>query len=194
MYAYSATTSVSGCKLSGNSAHDGGGISNRYGRLTVTNNSIFSGNTGYNGDGIENGGTLTVSGGSTLSGNSAAFEGGGIENIGMLMVSGGIDTSRPGTATITNSALSGNSAYEGGDIYIIGGALTVSGSTLSGNTATFEGGAIFNSPYGTVTVKNSSSIIGNIAPDGGDVYDKGVVYLASTSMIGILNGSPAVPI
>ena len=51
--------------------------------------------------------------------------------------------------------------------------------------------------YGTVTVKNSSSITGNTAPAGfgADVYNAGVVYLeVSTSIIGILDGNPAKPI
>jgi len=47
-----------------------------------------------------------------------------------------------------------------------------------------------------VTVKNSSSITGNTAPVGfgADVYNLGVLYLDSTSIIGILDGNPAVPI
>ena len=50
--------------------------------------------------------------------------------------------------------------------------------------------------YGTVTVKNSSSITGNTAPVGfgADVYNQGVLYLDSSSTIGILDGNPAVRI
>jgi hypothetical protein len=48
----------------------------------------------------------------------------------------------------------------------------------------------------TVTVKNSSSIAGNTAPAGfgADVYNLAVLYLDSTSTIGVLNGNPAMPI
>ena len=76
------------------------------------------------------------------------------------------------------------------------GTLTVSGSTLSGNSASAGGGGIDNSRSGTVTVKNSSSITGNTAPVGfgADVDNLGVLYLDSTSTIGILDGKPAVRI
>jgi len=127
------------------------------------------------GAGILNHGTLTVSG-STLSGNSAGL-GGGILN--------------DGTLTVSNSTLTGNSAsYFGGGI-LNDGTLTVSGSTLSGNSAASAGGGIYND--GTVTVKNSSSITGNTAPVGfgADIYNLGVLYLDSTSIIGILDGIPA---
>ena len=46
-----------------------------------------------------------------------------------------------------------------------------------------------------MTVKNSSSITGNLAPAGyiaDDVYNAGVLYLDSSSTIGILDGNPAV--
>jgi hypothetical protein len=47
-----------------------------------------------------------------------------------------------------------------------------------------------------VTVKNSSNITGNTAPVGfgADVYNQGVLYLDSSSTIGILDGNPAVRI
>ena len=68
------------------------------------------------------------------------------------------------------------------------------GSTLSGNSAN-HGGGIY-SGGGTVTVENSSSITGNLGRDGdagGDVDNRNVLYLDSTSTIGILSGNPAVP-
>jgi hypothetical protein len=44
-----------------------------------------------------------------------------------------------------------------------------------------------------VTVENSSSITGNTASDlGADVYNLGVLYLDSTSTIGILDGNPPI--
>ena len=75
------------------------------------------------------------------------------------------------------------------------GTLTLSGCTVSGNAAYYEGGGIFSD--GTVTVGNSSSITGNKATLadalGADVYNLGVLYLDSTSTIGILDGNPANP-
>jgi hypothetical protein len=175
------TVTVSGSTLSNNSAAwEGGGIFNFLNGTLTVSGSTLSGNTAYIGGGIYNLGTLTVSG-STLSGNSA-YNAGGIYTSG-------------GTATITGCILSGNTAtLAGGGIYINGDTVTISGSTLSGNSAS-KGGGIYISG-GTVTVKNSSTITGNSAPVGfgADVYNQGVLYLDSTSKIGILDGNPAVPI
>jgi hypothetical protein len=191
------TATVSGGSiLSGNSsAYAGGGIYNN-GTLTVSGGSTLSGNSANtDGGGIANGGTLTVSGGSTLSGNTAGSFGGGIANQATLTVSGstlsgntafrggGIDNRS--TLTVSDSNLTGNHASYGGGIYNYG-TLTVSNSNLNGNVAAFEGGGIQNF-YGTVTVSNSSNIIGNTAPVGfgADVYDQGVLNIDSSSTIGI---------
>jgi hypothetical protein len=98
------------------------------------------------------------------------------------------------TLTVSGSTLSGNCATYGGGIYNAFSVATVSGSTLSGNSATTAGGGVYNT--GTATVKNSSSITGNIAPvgAGADAYNSGVLYLDSTSTMGILDGNPAVRI
>ncbi len=65
--------------------------------------------------------------------------------------------------------------------------MTISNSILSGNVADLSGGGIFNDSQGTVTVENSSSIIGNLGADGAslgaDVYNLGLFYLDSTSTI-----------
>jgi predicted outer membrane repeat protein len=179
---------ISGCTLTGNSStqYSGGGIING-GTLTVSNSTLSGNSASESGGGIYNIGTLTVSG-STLSGNSAVYEGGGI------LTARGFGGN---TATISNCTLSGNSAaYEGGGIYATGGTLTVSNSTLTGNSATSAGGGIYIGPYVTVTVKNSSSITGNIAPVGlgADVDNQGVLDLDASSTIGILDGNPAIAI
>ena len=111
----------------------------------------------------------------------------------------------PGAAlTVSDSTLSGNSAYlggvggGGGGIFNYGTA-TVSGSTLSGNSATYGGGIYIYAGSGinhrvAVTVSNSSTIFGNSASIGADVFNLGVLYLDSSSMIGILVGFPVKPI
>ena len=47
------------------------------------------------------------------------------------------------TTTIKNSTLSGNSATGNGGGIFGGGTLTVENSTLSGNSATYNGGGIY---------------------------------------------------
>jgi PEP-CTERM motif len=209
---------LSGLTISNGSANgptnttiQGGGIYNA-GTLTVSNSNLSYNTANNNGGGIANDGTLTLSG-CTLSNNSVPQGaiggiGGGIANFGTLTISGcslsnnfadggyGGGFYNDGAATISGSTLFGNSAWGGGGIYDGAGTLTVSGSTLSGNVAAYSGGGIYitGGPYGTVTVKNSSTITGNIAPIGfgADVFDSGVLYQDSTSMIGILDGNAAV--
>jgi hypothetical protein len=119
---------------------------------------------------IDSGKTVTISG-LTISGGSASGStfpdnrGGGIFNRGPL--------------TITNSTVSGNSAFVGGGIYDdgeqgSGAALTVTNSTISGNAAGFGGGIVNVSA--TMTLSNST-ISGNSATDpagvAGGVYNAG---------------------
>jgi hypothetical protein len=164
----------------------GGGIDNASGTMAVTNSTVSGGSATYGG-GIYNAGTLTVDN-STISGNTARF-GGGIFNSGTLTLSG---------STVTgNSAIHADypwSLGDGGGIYNWGGTVVISNSILSANTGDAfmgSGGGICNRG-GTVTIENSSSITGNSAIDGADVYNLGVLYLDSTSAIGILDGNPPI--
>ena len=191
IYNGGGTVTVSSSTLTNISgATYGGAISNVGGTVTVSGSTLSLNNAVYGGGIYNSRGTVTVSN-STLSGNSATY-GGGIYNSG-------------GTLTVSNnSTLSGNSATpdysyrggEGGGIDNGGGTVTMSNSTLSGNSAHVYGG-IYNDAAGTMTVKNSSSITGNTI-DGGDagpiaqdVYNLGLLYLDSTSTIGVLDGNPA---
>ena len=146
------------------------------GDLTLRNLELKNGYTTLSGGGIHfnSRDTLTLED-STFSGNSANY-GGGIYNFGTATITnstlsgnsaafrgGGIHNS--GTATITNSTLSGNySALDGGGIFNEGGTATITNSTLSGNSAHSGGGGIFNN--GTTTITNST-LSGNSASVGG---------------------------
>jgi hypothetical protein len=72
---------------------------------------------------------------------------------------------------------------------------TAGHSNLFSNSAPVSGGGISNNG-GTVTVSNSSTISGNSAPSGfgADVLNQGVLFLDSSSKIGMLDGIPATPI
>ena len=98
------------------------------------------------GSGIGSGARLTLSNLTVANGAVGVSEGGGgIRNIGS-------------TLEVSNSTISGNSAYAGGGIYNEGGGTTleVSNSTISGNSADpgFGGGGIQGS-YGGSTLKNT---------------------------------------
>jgi predicted outer membrane repeat protein len=161
------TLTVSGCTLSGNSASFGGGIDNA-GTLTVSG-CMLSGNVAsIDGGGVYNGSTAVVTK-STLSGNSATDLGGGINN-------------GPGAAlTVSGCTLSGNSAFQGGGMYV-NGTGTVSSCTLSGNSAVSQGGGI----YGGVLTVDGCSLSGNSAgSQGGGIYESslaGETLTVSNSM------------
>jgi Domain of unknown function (DUF4347) len=152
-----STLTLNNSTISGNTASsigDGGGIKN-FGTSTL-NNSTVSGNTGDFGGGIGNSsGTLTLNN-STVSGNTAKY-GSGIYNF-------------SGTLTLNKSTLTGNTATRGGGgIFNSGGTLALKNSILSGNTATSSGGGIYND-RGTFGLISGTTIKGNTAPTGPDIY------------------------
>jgi CSLREA domain-containing protein len=170
----SGTVNIMNSTFSDNTAGwAGGAIYNNNGTVTIMN-CVFTGNSAeMYGGGIYNTLTslLTITN-STFAGNHVGSRGGAITNT--------------GTAIISNSTFSGNSANavygsaKGGGIYNFG-ILTVTNSTFSGNSAPVGyGGGIHNSS-GNVTITNSS-IAGNSADSyGGGVYNlNGTVTISNT--------------
>jgi hypothetical protein len=134
------------------------------------------------GGGIDNLGTLTVSG-CTLSQNSAVV-GGGIYN-------GGTCTVQSSTLS-RNSALSPNSASAGGGIYDAPGAgiLTVSASTITKNSATDNGGGIYEGGLDAVYITNESDVCGNSAQYGADAWvENTATFAVSNSTVCIVYNS-----
>jgi predicted outer membrane repeat protein len=92
-----------------------------------------------------------------------------------------------GNLTVSNCALTGNGSYQvqiGGAIDNAGGSLTVSGCTIAGNTASPQGGGIFNS--GTMTISNST-LSGNSATgrgQGGAIYNGGTMTISNSTLSG----------
>jgi hypothetical protein len=205
----------------------GGGIDNE-GKLTVIH-SAFWGNTasgGSNGSGWGGGirnfetGILTVTDstflGDSVKSNKQNGLGGGIHNEGKLTVihstflknsvsssgdngGGGISNNQNGTAMVTGSTFSGNTASSsngsssGGGIFNIStGSFTVTSSTFSGNSASGkqngQGGGIYNEDKLTVT---SSTFLGNSASGkqnglGGGIvnYQTGTVLVSNSTISG----------
>ena len=152
----SGTLIINNSTFTNNQAALEGGAVFTSGTLTI-NNSTFTNNSAPNGYGgaIYNiGGSLTVKD-SNFTGNTATT-GGAIYN--------------RGTLTVDNSTLTGNTASSGGAISNAG-TLTVKNSTLTDNASASFGGAIYNS--GTTTpVVNFNRIIGNTANfDGSAIYN-----------------------
>jgi hypothetical protein len=92
-----------------------------------------------------------------------------------------------GMLTVTNSALSGNSATNGGGaIFNYNGTLNVMNSTLSSNSADF-GGGIENT--GTLTVTNST-LSDNSSGGGGGIYNTGTLAVTNSTLSGNSVTSP----
>jgi hypothetical protein len=189
-----ATMTIDNSTISGNSAVDGGGVSNYsyYGSLSLTirNNSVVSGNTanspGSDGGGVYNnttyGDALVTIDSSTISGNTAvADNAGGIYNYTIS-----------GTATImvNDSIITGNnSGDDGAGLYSFSyyGAtsMVIRDSTISGNAALENGGAMYNLAItGTATIAlENSTISGNSAGEnGGGLYNYSV-FGSTTSVM-----------
>ena len=108
--------------------------------------------------------------GLTVANGKASTTGGAIDVVsGTLMVTGCAFTNNSATSSTTSS---------GGAIFA-SGALTVSGSTFSGNTASYDGGAIYNAT-GPTTV-TGSTFSGNSALYGGAINGYGAAMTVTDS-------------
>lgn len=97
---------------------------------------------------------------------------------------GGI--SNAGTLTLTNSAVSDNTApfLSGGGIEQLG-TLTLNHSTVSGNTSGSSGGGIINFGASSITLLESSTVSGNTAVgDAGGISNAGTLTLINSTVSG----------
>lgn len=119
---------------------------------------------------------LSVSSGVTASVSGVTIENGNGSDGGAVFNSGG-------TLTLTNVALTNNSApFYGAGILNFGGTVMVANSTLASNSSAEMGGAIFNEG-GTVTL-DSTTVTGNSAPYyGGAFYNAGGALNLTNSTI-----------
>jgi hypothetical protein len=183
---------LSGLKISGSSdywatyydvtptpwAGYGGGVLN-HGTLAASGCTFTGGTLGTSAEGgaIFSDGTLTLSA-CTVAGGLAqggSTRGGGISNW--------------GTATLTNTIVSNNSASatttypwfnQGGGIYNQG-TITLNGCTVSGNYAREMGGGILN--YGTLILDGSTVSGNNTGNYGGGIYNAGTTTVQNSSSI-----------
>ncbi|MEO0849434.1 MAG: choice-of-anchor Q domain-containing protein, partial [Cyanobacteria bacterium J06648_1] len=184
-------------------ANRGGGIYN-LGDLTVKN-SIISENRANErtGGGIVSAGNLTIED-SVIRNNFAYYAGGGVSNDGQATISntlidnnssdgdgGGIlnlDTLEIINTTISNNSALGTSADDigsgGGIINVSAANLSITSSTISGNTANFSGGGVYNQEAEDTVVINNSTISDNQATYGGGVSNSGTATISSSTISG----------
>jgi len=159
----SATLTVSGCTISGNSAYFyGGGIGNSAGNMQISN-CTFSGNSASsNGGGIytEYDGSQVHISNCTLSGNSADFHGGGIYSQGAA------------TVAVANTIL--KTGASGENIYNFGAQFVSQGYNLSND----NGSGYLNHSGDQI---NTDPVLGPLQDNGGPTFTHA-----------LLPGSPAI--
>jgi large repetitive protein len=175
-----ATVTVSAATLTGNTAGKAGGAIDNHvgGNVDIRDSTVSSNFATETGSALNNnrGGAMTLTD-STVSANSATAVGLDETLAGAGAIANNAELDTIGTLTVTDSLISGNHSGGGrpGAISNDGaGSVVVEGTTFSKNTATANGGAIFNgSGQATVT---DSTFTENAAADGGAIYssaDKG---------------------
>lgn len=86
-------------------------------------------------------------------------------------------------ATITDITLADGQAQDGGGIFNRGGILTVQACTLTGNNATYDGGAIGNRFDGVLTVVDSL-LISNTARHGAGIDNRDTLIVSGVTFNG----------
>ena len=145
-------------------ALNGGGVYNENGgTVSISSAGIGPNNVADNGGGIWNNGVLTITSAGVTT-NTASADGGGIYN------------ASNGTATLTTAGVSDNQAPNGsgGGIYN-DGTLNVTGSGVDANQAAF-GGGIYNGLGGATASLTSAQVNGNSATQqGGGIFNNGTL-------------------
>ena len=130
----------------------------------------ITGGHGDDGGGIRNNGRLWLTS-SSVSGNTADYNGGGIYN------------DWASESILVDSTVSGNSAGNGAGIMNYR-TLTLSGSSVSGNTAMWDGGGIWSSSDTQVALIDSM-VSGNTSEwAGGGVHSGGRLMVTNSSVSG----------
>jgi CSLREA domain-containing protein len=173
------TMTVEGTRIDGNvaegsgAANGGGGLFQQAGGgtlvvtdATITNN-LATGTSGSGGGILNVEGDLTVTD-TLIQGNSAPRAGGGIE------VTAGSTTTLLRVQLLDNST--GANPGNGGGFHTTGdGVVTIDASVVLRNSAANEGGGLWNSATGTMTVTDTE-IADNTAPTGPDVFNVGGTF------------------
>ncbi|MGC3990604.1 MAG: hypothetical protein QM796_13175 [Chthoniobacteraceae bacterium] len=200
--------SITDCVFKQNVASDSGGAINQEGgQLTITGSTFATNSSGSNMVGALAGGaiyadvkSITITA-SNFSGNSSFEQGGAIWAF--------VSSSSPGAFTITNthfdankcggsggaiseemlggsavisgSSFTKNSASSAGALWLYGSAINLSSTQIIGNTAKSGGGGEFVTPSGFLTM-TSCKILHNTATDG---YGGGLI-LGEDASLGVL--------
>lgn len=198
--------------LRSNSASGGGGAIASYGAgstLTIIDSTfeLNSSNGPLGGGAIFNGSLTTITRG-VLRSNSSTFNGGAITNanagsltllqstvktngVGLGAKGGGIYSN--GTLVVNYSTISGNMASDGGGIANVNlsgtTSVTMLLATVSGNSATNQGGGIYNATGATILITDSTITANSAAAEGGGIYRQAEVKMKGSILAANSAGS-----
>lgn len=142
-----SSTTKTGKITGGNNQDNGGGISVKFGTVTINEGSICGNHSAMEGGAIYvHNSTLTISGGKLFN-NTAEY--------------GGVISGETEDVIINGGIISGNKATYGGGAIIVYGYLTITGGTITGNTSINGRGSGVYSYYGNVSVSGKCKIFGN---------------------------------
>lgn len=186
--AQTASFTMNGGSITGNSTKTGGGVYN-YGIFTM-NAGTISGNTATStsagGGGVyTNNGTFTVSG-SAVYGNFN-MTGGTISENNAVLGAGVYVNAKYGAFTMSGGSITENIASSNGGGVYVKGNFTLSGGSISSNKATTSGGGVYVYGSGTTVytfTMTTGSVTGNTASSGGGVYNSGTLSLSGGSITG----------
>jgi hypothetical protein len=141
--------------------------------VTITNTTINSNvvdDTNLATIGGRGGGILTI--GSVLNTTTLDVTGGSVSSNTAPQAGGGVETNNS-TTTLTNVNVSTNGVdVNGGGVHVqAADSVTIDGGAFSDNTAGQEGGGLWNSSTGTMTIQNGTIISNNTANTANDGID-----------------------
>jgi len=170
---------ISGVTIKNGSAEYGGGIYAHIAKPTITDNIIMNNTATEDGGGIYIYGAISTTTPPIVSGNTIT---GNVVSGGVYQRGGGLWVNST-NIVIEQNTISGNTAVDGGGIYLSGDVDNVfRDNIVTGNTATTRGGGIYISGWG-------ASVDGNLIADndagswGGGLYTLGTTATVSYSVI-----------
>jgi hypothetical protein len=153
---------IQDCTISGNQADSAGGgiIGPGQGVLSIARTRIVGNSAGNEGGTNEGGGGILGFGSalqlvdSSVTGNSAGADGGGVALL--------FGDYAPAQSVVINSTVSGNTAYEGGGLFLDGSDIQFSNSTIAFNNASSRGAGISADSYTYSIGLQSTIVAGNL--------------------------------
>jgi len=159
---------VSGSTFDANHAEDGGAIfNNAFNGDSLTDVAIHHNTATQDGGGVVTWACALFVTASQISANHAGSDGGGLYQ---YLLAG-----YPDGLTLTGSGVHRNTAQDGAGVYAYDAVTNLNSSTVSGNTATADGGGIYNDgevpAYGNLNLTSSTVSSNNAGADGGGIYN-----------------------